>query len=365
MPFVSDHPTPPDAKRILIIRPSALGDVCRSVPVLCSLRQAYPDARIDWLVRDVFVPAIAEHPHLSGFVAFPRSGFSRWWKPSVAGRIRRFLRGLKATRYDLVIDAQGLSRSGFFAWATRARNRVGFADAREIGWLGLNHRVRMKPGLHAVDRMLELVRAIGIEPVHDLRLYAAAADVEWWANRRRHLGIAGDYDVFAPTAKWASKSWPAESWRDLAGRVLGDDGPGEEPSRSIVYVGAPGEEARVEGAIPTNSDGSSRSGVTSMAGGTTVGQMMAIIADASRVVACDSAALHMAIGFDRPSVGLFGPTDPALVGPYGDRAIVLRGGSDADLASVHYRDRGLDDRLMRGIDVDAVEAAVNRLEGAP
>ena len=69
-------------QRILIIRPSALGDVCRSVPVLCSLRGAFPAARIDWLVQDTFADAVSAHPALSNIVTFERARFGRWASPA-------------------------------------------------------------------------------------------------------------------------------------------------------------------------------------------------------------------------------------------------------------------------------------------
>ena len=154
---------PPE--RILIVRPSALGDVCRSVPVLASLRRAYPEARIDWLVRDTYAPAIAAHPALDKTIEFPRARFSRWWRsPRVALELVGWLRDLHRRRYDLVIDCQGLGRSGLFTWATRARRRVGFRGARELAWLGYTVRHPRPESDHTVDAMLSLIAATACAP---------------------------------------------------------------------------------------------------------------------------------------------------------------------------------------------------------
>jgi ADP-heptose:LPS heptosyltransferase len=101
----------PDPSRILIIRPSALGDVCRTVPVLASLRRAWPQARIDWLVQDTFMDAIWYHPALTAAVPFPRAGLSADVKRLRLGRVLGWMgRTLREPGYDLVLDCQGLGR---------------------------------------------------------------------------------------------------------------------------------------------------------------------------------------------------------------------------------------------------------------
>lgn len=156
-------------RRILIIRPSALGDVCRSTPVLVSLRQAFPDAHIDWLVQDVFADAISAHPALTQAIPFPRARLARWWTPGGVAAAAHLISSLRAARYELVVDCQGLARSGFLARATAAPVRVGHADAREAAWLAYTHRVPPTlagaPALHTVDRMLSLIEHLGVPPV--------------------------------------------------------------------------------------------------------------------------------------------------------------------------------------------------------
>lgn len=290
--------------RILIIRPSALGDVCRSVPVLASLRRAFPRAHIAWLVQDAFADAVRHHPMLSAVVPFPRKALGEAAKAGRIGAVLGYLASLRRGRYDLVVDAQGLARSGLLAWATRAPRRVGFADAREGGWLGLTQRVRVAPGLHAVDRMVELVRGVGVGPVRDMRLYAADEERAWVRNDFRLAG--GRYAVVAPTSRWTGKRWPIERFAEVT-RALLDRG------LCVAVVGGPSERGQcgplIEMAVVEPR-------VIDLVGRTSVGRLMALIESAAVVVANDSAALHMAVGFDRPAVGLYGPTRLELVGPY-------------------------------------------------
>lgn len=338
---------------ILIIRPSALGDVCRSVPLAVSLRAAFPAARIAWLVQDGFIDAVRSHPAVDEVVPFPRGRWRRWWTPSALGEFRAWLGGLRG-RFELVVDAQGLGRSGLIAWGTRAPRRIGFRDARECGWLGLTERHRVG-ARHTVDRMLGLLAASGIEPRPDLRLALHQDDERWWAEERVRRGIDGPYAVLAPTSRWVTKDWPAERWRGLAPQLARRGTP------HVVYVGAAGEATQVRASMPEPGAGVA---AHDLSGATTVGQGMAVIAGAALVVANDSAPLHIAVGFDRPLVALFGPTDPSLVGPYRRDRSVLRGPSARSFRG-SYRDRGLGDRLMREISVDDVLAAIDEGRTGP
>src|SRR5690349_12966590 len=131
-----------ESQRILIVRPSALGDVCRTVPVLASLRRAFPKAAIDWVVQEEFIPAVAAHPAVSELISFPRSRFAHWWRsPGCWPEIWRWFRSIRRRKYDLVVDCQGLGRSGLITFESKARHRVGLRSAREMAWLAYNHRV--------------------------------------------------------------------------------------------------------------------------------------------------------------------------------------------------------------------------------
>ena len=345
---------PSTSPRILIIRPSALGDVCRSVPVLASLRRAYPRAKIDWLVQDAFAPAIAAHPALSEVVPFPRKELARWYAPSTTPAVRRFLAGLAERTYDIAIDCQGLLRSGLFALATRAHRRIGFDNAQELGWLGLTERIHAPRDMHTVDRMLLLAEAAGASvsaTADDMRLHAAPGD-RAWVDRQEGL-VGGRFAVIAPTTRWPGKRWAGERFAALAAEMLrgcgGGGGSGMFDIDRIALVGAASEREQCPELLALAARDPR---IVDLIGSTTVGQMMALIERSSVLVGCDSAPVHMAVGFGKPMAALYGPTRVERVGPYRHSAHVVQRLIPGDV--LNHKDEQAGRKLMNRITVDDV-----------
>jgi len=340
-------------RRILIVRPSALGDVARTVPALVSLKRAFPEADIDWLVNEAFADAVAHHPDLHAVVPFPRARLARFgWSPSATREGLRYFAALRRRGYDAVYDLQGLGRSGWLAWVTGAAHRVGPADARELGWLGYHRRVRIPPEIvHTVDRMLAVLQGDGIRPVREMRLYTPPADRQWadeWLASRRLAGSR--YAVLAPGAAWDSKRWPAEKFDTLAAQLA------DEGFEAHILVGSEKERSQ---AGPLLRQAPNR---INLMGQTTVGQLMAVIETAELIVANDSAPLHLAVGLGRRCVGIFGPTDPARVGPYNYPAGVV---AASDRGPVNYRSIDSVCSSVAGISVEQVVEKIRYVLRAP
>ena len=332
-------------RRILLIRPSALGDVCRSVPVLASLRATWPQAKIHWLVQDSFREAVEFHPSLDGVVPFQRSLFrggrlspSRWrlWA--------RWMLNIGRGDWDLVVDCQGLARTGLMTWASRAPIRVGDHGAREGAWLAYNRTASPGAELHEVDRMLAVVAAAGATITHDPTLYPGTLAQQWWEAHPSALS-ATRYAVLSTTSRWQSKAWPRAHWVALATslRDLGLD--------AVVLSGSASEQSDV--AQTADAMRSTGIKVQDVSGQTGIAQLMAVIEGAAITVANDSAALHMAVGLGGRCLGLFGPTNPAIVGPWQRDSQALR----APLIEgepQHYRDGRIGDSIMSRLSVEQV-----------
>ncbi len=334
-------------KRILLIRPSALGDVCRSVCVLAALKARFPDAQIDWVVQDGFEQSIIHHPALNKVILFNRKAFGKQCKKGRFLPLLRWLRELKATQYDLVIDAQGLARSGFFTWATRAPKRVGYRDAQENSWIFLNQRIDAPRTLHTVDRMLKLAQSTGANiSKPDMRLYAGDDELS-----QVIIEYPERYAVIAPTSRWPGKCWSIERFTELTQRLIARP----EIDR-IIIVGGPGERLSCAPLLELAED---HPHITDRVGSTTISQLLAIISRAQLVVANDSAAIHMAVGFDRQLIALLGPTEPSLVGPYQHDHDVIRHTQEAD--DFHFRDHKSVEMMDRITTDEVFDACIPRL----
>ena len=299
-----DFAKPP--ARILIIKPSAIGDVVHALPVLNLLRRRWPGAHISWLVTPACVGLLDRHPQLDEVVRFERRELGRGWRsPRVAADLLGFLRDLRRRSFDLVIDLQGLFRSGWFAAATRAPYRVGPANAREGAWLFYSHRVPTgTPEQHAIERYLTVAEAVGCErgPVE---FHFAVDDAD-----RAHVAklTPARYAVLMPGANWLTKQWPVERFAALVAPLR------ERFGLECVVAGGP-DVADLAEKIPA---------AANLAGRTNLRQLVALLERAALVVANDSGPMHIAAALNRPLVTPFGPTNPVRTGPYRRADSVVR-----------------------------------------
>lgn len=293
--------------RILLIKPSAIGDVVHALPVLNLLRQRFPQAHIAWLVTPACAGLLEGHPQLNEVIRFERRRFGRgWWNPAAAWGLWRFTRELKNHRFDLVLDLQGLFRSGWLAAQTLAPVRMGFKNARELAWWFYTDRVEVgTPEQHAIERYLSLAEAAGCgrQPV---RFVFPTDDQD-----RRHVATLvppSPYAVLLPGTNWPTKRWPIEHFAALVQPLK------ERFGLASVVAGGP-DDAALGQQIP---------GALNLAGKTSLRQLVALLERADLVVANDSGPMHIAAALGRPLVTLFGPTNPVRTGPYGRPETVVR-----------------------------------------
>jgi heptosyltransferase-1 len=289
-----------DPDRILIIKPSAIGDIVHALPALNLVRRRWPMAKVSWLVTPACADVIRGHPQIDELIIFERKRFGAGWRsPRALGELFGFLRSLREHRFDLVLDMQGLFRSGWMSWASRSPVRVGFSNAREFGWLFYTHRVRNDFRTHAVTRYLDMAEAVGcgrepvefVLPVRDAERAAVSA----------LLPDGQPYAVLAPGANWDTKRWPVQNFAALVEPLR------QEFGLSSVIAGALGDR-ELAAKIP---------GATDLTGRTTLQELVALLAGAALVIGNDSGPSHIAAALGKPLVTLYGPTSPSATGPWG------------------------------------------------
>lgn len=293
--------------KILIIKPSALGDVVHSLPFLNALRGRFPAAEIHWLVFRPFEPLLRDHPMISTLWVVERDDWKRFSRLSGTWRdLHRLAVGLRQARFDLVVDLQGLLRSGLLCWITRANVRVGFREGREGSPFFYTHRVRGGKDCHAIERYLKVAGVLGAptEPI-------AYPLVEASAHRPPLEGLPPEYAVIAPSAGGEAKRWPAENFGRLAAQL---------PWPSVVI--SAGSDAALAERVVAHSKGKS----VSLAGRTTLVQLTELIRRAKAFISNDTGPMHIAAALGVPVFAVFGPTSPLRTGPYGPGHTVITAG---------------------------------------
>lgn len=292
-------------RSILIIRLSAIGDILMASPLIDSLRRRYPQAHIAWLVQAEGSELIEEHPLLDEIIVWRRQHWRDLWRRKRIIRLFRevkdLVQALRRRRFDLVLDLQGLLKSGIWAWCSGARQRIGL-DSRE-GSARLMTRVVMTPDSDSRigSEYRALVTALGLQAdPFRLQLALTEADELFADQLIQQHNLAQGYVVICPFTTRPQKHWMADRWPLLAAEIRRHFG------LAVVMLGGPANLGEA-GAMLTND-----TGIINLVGATRLRQAGAVIARARALVGVDTGLTHMGIACGIPVIALFGSTCPYL-----------------------------------------------------
>jgi lipopolysaccharide heptosyltransferase I len=295
------------ARRIALIKPSALGDIIHSLPVLTAIRRRYPEASITWVVNRSYEPLLHGHPHLSDTLAFDRAS-TRSGLPAVLKTYNRFLQLLRQRRFDLVIDLQGLLRSGVMTGATGAPRRVGLHTSREgATWFYTDViHVPNAQSIHAVDRYWQAAEALGVgDTPKTFHVPVPSAEREWVSRALRDC--PRPWLAIGPGSRWETKRWPPDHFAELARRAQVDFGV------TIILIGSRDERhlsEQVARQLPRFA--------CDFTGQTSLPRLAALLAMSDLMLANDTGPLHLAAALGRPVLAPYTCTRVSLNGPYGE-----------------------------------------------
>ncbi|OQP34913.1 lipopolysaccharide heptosyltransferase RfaC [Pantoea latae] len=305
--------------QVLIVKTSSMGDVLHTLPALTDAMQAIPGIRFDWVVEENFAQIPGWHPAVDKVLPVAIRRWRKHWFGSQQREERvLFKRELQSRQYDVVIDAQGLIKSA--ALVTRlARGVKHGQDSRSARepfaswWYDQRHEIDKKQ--HAVERTRELfAKSLGYQKPQTQGDYAIAAHF-----LRDVPQDAAPYLVFLHATTRDNKHWPEGHWRDLIALL--------QPSGLRIKLpwGAEHEHQRAQ----RLADGFDHVEVLPKL---TLEAVARELAGAKAVVSVDTGLSHLTAALDRPNITLYGPTDPGLIGGYGQNQHAIKA-SNGDLAS--------------------------------
>jgi len=295
--------------RILLIKPSSLGDIVHALPVVSAIKAQWPGSHLTWVVKRQWADLVER-----------AEGIDRVWPldMTVSSWIREGLM-LRAQRYNVAIDLQGLFRSGILAWLSGAPVRVGFTNGREGSpWFYTRRVPVLSPDVHAVDRYLSVSAALGAslpdKPRFGFKLLEEDMAAVREITERRGFSVDRPWIVMNIGARWPTKRWPLESFAAVVDQLH------EARRDPLVMIG--GSEER---AVTKKLKALTKSPFIDLSGEIPLGCLPALLSTSTAMITNDSGPMHIAAALGIPVIAMFGPTSAARTGPYGTGHHVLSG----------------------------------------
>ena len=294
-------------RQILVIKLSSLGDIVHTLPAVATLRKQFPSAQVSWLVKSQWASILEGNPDVDDVWSVDAS-----WK-----NWPRLIREIRLRRYDLVVDFQGLFRTGLFGFLSGAKKRVGFAGAREGARWMYTDRVSL-PGeeeaswrllpMHAVDRNLAIAKFLGADvSCSTFHLPSLENDKTIVGGLLQQSGVEGHTQLIglAPWSRSALKSWPLSRFVELAEEIM------RSSKDRVVLIGGPSDIT-----FAKEFEKLETQGLINVVGKLSLRQLPPLLRRMKSLIGNDSSLIHLAAGVNTPVFAIFGPTEPKATGPY-------------------------------------------------
>lgn len=292
--------------KLLILKPSSLGDVIHALPVLRLIKRQRPHWQVHWWIAEGLAPLLENDPDLSAIHPFQRKG---WNTPTGLMRGAKQFFQLHREKFDVVLDLQGLARSAFFSWIARPGLSIGLNQHREGAAAAYDVAVdRPSPNAHAVDWCRAVLPNLGLENNDEFT---------WMPSREssipKDIPTGKQLLVLCPGARWENKRWPIDSFETLTRQLLMERG-----NLRVVVLGGTEDVAMGRRLSAMGARCIDKTGQTSLP------EMVEWIRASDAMLTNDTGPMHVAAALGKPVVALFGPTDPRRTGPYRTQGNVLQ-----------------------------------------
>jgi heptosyltransferase I len=312
----------PHLHEILVVRLTSLGDVLMSLPAVKALKEGSPGARVSWLVEGSVAELLSCQDFVDHVVRFPRDLIMRSVKEGsgfkALSHLTGFVKKLRATNYDALIDFHGILKSALLDYAARTKKKIGFGKkfAKEGSWLAYDERVEGADAhLHKVERNMLLVRHLGIDGIVPQVELVAPPDAEKYVNNllTEHSIRPPIIALFPFCSKGSAfKRWDLARYAELLRRMK------ESIPATVLILWGPGEEEEARQLRDMSGAG------VVLPANLGVAQLCAVLKRADMYVGGDTGVMHLAVFSGIPVVAIFGPTDPKVNAPYGPAHTIVR-----------------------------------------
>ncbi|ABM02195.1 glycosyl transferase, family 9 [Psychromonas ingrahamii 37] len=326
---------------ICILRLSAIGDVCHAIACLQAIQRQWPSTKITWVTGKLEAQLLQ---HISGIevIIFDKK---QGWKAYKQLRCR-----LKDRKFDVLLHMQAALRASIASLMIKADIKLGFdrPRAKDGQWLFTNCKIEQGKSVHVLDGFMAFAKKLGISDL----------SVKWninipIASEEKATTLIDNKPTFiiCPAASKAYKNWTIEGYSALANHAI-------KQGFQVLICGAPTE---IEKALAKKIVASSNQQAKNLIGQTSLIDLLALIKQASIVLAPDTGPTHMATMVNTPVIGLYAHHNPKRTGPYAqlshvvsvyDTLITEQSGKTAE--ELPWRARVKDENAMQKIAIKVV-----------
>jgi len=326
----------PPGSSVLVVLLGRIGDVVMTLPAVLGLKMARPDIFIDWVVEDRCSDLLVNHPAIRRLILLHRRDFEGDLKngayPSALSNLIAFRRDLRKESYAAVLDFQSLLKSGVVTFLAKGKIKLGspstYGRMKEGSWLFSRQVALPDPKLHLVDRHRLVIRELlGEDPPRAPFVLGIDPEEEWcvverldlWDQRIREKTDSSKRPLalLHPFASWVTRRWPIESFGQVAIRLIQSGfrvgvigGGGAEQEIAFLKIREMIETLNEDNPLPVSC-------LESFLGILSLKESAVLMSKAEIVIACDSGPMHLSSAMGVRTLGIFGPTDPARLGPVG------------------------------------------------
>lgn len=291
-------------RRILLSRMKFIGDVVLTTPIIRSVRNACPDARISYMADKNAVSLLDHNPYLDEIIPFDFSKPTVLEQPRVAWHLRR-------SRFDMAIDLFGNPRSALLTYLSGAKMRVG-PERKGRGSLYTTQVRDDGKNKTAIEFHNQYLRAAGIEPsatkteifLTDDERREARIYLQWLDYENSPLDLSKPIIGIHPGATWPAKRWPAERFAALSDMITAKLG------AQVILAAGPAEEEIIRDVMAHSFSN------IKVLQNLPLRQLAAILSLCTAYVANDNGTMHIAVAVGTPTVGIFGPGEEEIWFPY-------------------------------------------------